>query len=221
MIKEKSVVGGAVVAAFLASLCCIGPLLFILLGVSAFGAATYFEAARPFLMGGAVLLLAAAFYWIYFKRGEATCAPGEACATKPVSRAGRMGLWVATLAVLAFAALPYFAGPLAAKIGSKKPATEQDEQEACCVAQRSGSTAAVPLTPADGMETTTFKVAGMTCVSCEATIKLALERTPGVRRAEVSYDRGEAVVEYDPHKTTPAALRDAINGTGYTVKEGK
>lgn len=224
MIKEKSVVGGAVVAAFLASLCCIGPLLFVLLGVGTFGAATYFEKARPFLMGGSVLLLAVAFYWVYFRRSEESCAPGEACATKTVSRASRIGLWVASVAVLAFAALPYFAGPLAAKIGEKKPASEQaaqTEQEDCCVARTPGAAATTaPLKPAAGMETATFKVEGMTCVSCETTIKLALERAPGVERAEVSYDRSEAVVEYDPRKTTPAALRNTINSTGYTVKEG-
>src|SRR5215212_7960084 len=157
MIKEKSVVGGAVVAAFLASLCCIGPLLFVLLGVGTFGAATYFEKARPFLMGSSVLLLAVAFYWVYFRRREETCAPGEACATKPVSRASRIGLWIASLAVLAFAALPYFAGPLAAKIGEKKPGPSeqaaQTEQDDCCVARTPGSTA--PLKPAAGMETAT------------------------------------------------------------------
>ena len=32
----------------------------------------------------------------------------------------------------------------------------------------------------------------------------------GVRRAEVSYDRSEAVVEYDPRKVTPEKIRDAI-----------
>ena len=223
MIKERSLVGGAVVAAFLASLCCIGPLLFVLLGVSAFGAATYFEKARPFLMGGSVLLLAVAFYWVYFRRREESCAPGEACSTKAVSRARRIGLWVASLAVLAFAALPYFAGPLAAKMGGKTTVgaqAAQPEQDACCVARTPRSTSATPLKPAAGMKTATFRVEGMTCVSCETTIRLALERAPGVSRAEVSYDRGEAVVKYDPEKTTPDRLRDAINSTGYTVKEG-
>ena len=71
------------------------------------------------------------------------------------------------------------------------------------------------------MQVATFKVEGMTCVSCETTIQLALERTPGVGRTEVSYDRGEAIVEYDPQKTTLNKVRDAINSTGYTVKEGK
>lgn len=219
MTRERSFVGGAVVAAFLASLCCIGPLLFVLLGVSAFGAAAYFEAARPYLMAGAVLLLAVAFYWVYFRRGEAACAPGEACATRAVSRASRAGLWVASLAVLAFAALPYFAGPLAAKLSEKTPA-EQTEQEACCAVRNPESTSPAPLTPAAGMETATFKVEGMTCASCETTIELALKRVPGVSRAEASYDRGEAVVEYDPRKATPTDLRNAINSTGYTVRQG-
>ncbi len=67
----------------------------------------------------------------------------------------------------------------------------------------------------------TFKVEGMTCVSCEITIRLALEPASRFRRSHLSYDRGEAVVEYDPQKTTPTKLRDAINSTGYTVKEGK
>jgi len=58
----------------------------------------------------------------------------------------------------------------------------------------------------------------MTCASCETTIRLALERTPGVRGAEVSYARGEAVVEYDPGTVTPEKLRDAINGTGYKAE---
>jgi copper chaperone CopZ len=64
------------------------------------------------------------------------------------------------------------------------------------------------LTTDAGMTVETLKVEGMTCVSCETTIKLALERTRGVRRAEGSYDRGGAVVEYDPKQTTHDKLRD-------------
>lgn len=218
MNKERSVTYGAVVAAFLASLCCIGPLLFAVLGVSAFGAASVFESVRPYLIGGAVLLLSVAFYWTYFRR-SAECAPGEACATKMIRRASRLGLWIASLAVLGFAMMPYVAAPLAAKISEHKTVTQPAEQDACCVAHRPSD--ATPITPAAGMETATFKVKGMTCVNCETTIKIALERTPGVRRAKVSYEHGEAVVEYDPQKTTPAKLRDAINSTGYTVEEGQ
>src|SRR5215216_5611655 len=102
MLKEKPLLGGALVAGFAASLCCIGPLLFVLLGMGSFGAATYFEFARPYLMAGAVLLLAVAYYRTYFKR-ETPCAPGRECAIKPVGGAGRLALWLATFAVLLFA----------------------------------------------------------------------------------------------------------------------
>src|SRR5258705_5179366 len=108
MMKEKAIVGGAVIAALLGSLCCIGQLLFVVLGVSAFGAATGFESVRPYLLAGSVLLLALGYYWTYF-RPSAECAPGEACATKPIGRANQLGLWVASLAWFAFAGMPYFA----------------------------------------------------------------------------------------------------------------
>jgi len=207
MIKERAFVGGAVVAGFLASLCCIGPLLFVVLGVGAFGAAAYLESARPFLLGGSVLMLAFGFYWTYIRRTE-QCEPGEACATKPINRMSRMGLWIASVAVLVFALMPYVAGPLAAKISHRNVGNEQLGKDTAAVA-----------TPR--IKQVTFKVEGMTCASCETTIKLALERTPGVRRADVSYVRGAATVDYDYDKTTPDKLRDAINKTGYKVTEGK
>ena len=97
VMKEKHLaVGGAVAAAIAASLCCVGPVLFAALGLGAFGAVSLFAAARPYLLAGAVLLLAVGFYWTYFRRQAA----GEACATKLVNRIGRVGLWIATIAVL-------------------------------------------------------------------------------------------------------------------------
>lgn len=203
MKEERIALGGAVVAAIAASLCCIGPLLFVVLGVGAFGAATAFETARPYLLGAAALLLAFGFYRTYF-RPDTTCAPGEACATKPVNRASRIALWITSVAVLAFALSPYYAGTLARRVTSE-PATA------------GGAPRAAATRPA-AVARATFKVSGMTCAGCETTIKLALEQTPGIRSSEVSYDRGEAVVEYDSNVTTPEKLRDAISQTGYPAE---
>ncbi|HKS26513.1 MAG TPA: mercuric transporter MerT family protein [Pyrinomonadaceae bacterium] len=195
--KERLATGGAVAAAVVASLCCIGPLLFVLLGLGAFGAGAAFESIRPYFLGAAVLLLAFGFYRTYFRRPEIACTTGDACATKPVSRVTRASLWVSALAVLAFALSPYYAGTLARRLNSR---TTQP------AAQRSTTARA------------TFKVTGMTCAGCEETIKLALEQTPGVRGAEVIYDRGEAVVEYDTAITDVAKIQKAIDETGYTCE---
>lgn len=197
MKKESVAVGGAVLTALGASLCCLGPLLALTFGVGAFGAATTFASARPYLLGAAVLALAFGFYRIYY--GREACAPDGTCATKPVSRTTRLSLWLASVAVLIFALSPYYVGALTRRLGPHQ------EKEAAATAQP--ATARV-----------TFNVSGMTCAGCETTIKLTLEQTPGVRRAEVSYERGEAVVEYDPNVTSTDKLRAVINETGYTCE---
>jgi len=64
-------------------------------------------------------------------------------------------------------------------------------------------------------------IEGMQCASCANGIKVMLKRTPGVISAEVSYDRREAEVEYDPSGTSPEMIIKAITNMGYkaTVKE--
>ena len=100
---------GGVVAAFLASLCCVGPLLFVSLGVGA-GLASTFEPVRPLLGVLMVVLLGAGFWAVYGRRwapapvpdarrvaaGDSECTPAGACTT-PVRRGRDMAiLWSAT-----------------------------------------------------------------------------------------------------------------------------
>lgn len=207
MRSEKLLSGSAVLAAFVASLCCVGPLLFAALGLGAFGAASVFESARPYLLGVAVLALGFGFYRTYFRRAEA-CAPAEACAAKPANKAGRAGLWIASVAVVAFALSPWYAGTLAHWFRARSATASTQPQSAQPQAAAAQQTAEAQVT---------FKVSGMTCTSCETTVRLALESAPGVRRAEVSYQRGEAVVA----KVTLAKLREVIDKTGFKAGEAK
>jgi copper chaperone CopZ len=207
MRKENIVLGGSIFAAIGASLCCVGPILFALLGVGAFGASSVFQSLRPYLLAVAVLAIAFGFYRAYFRR-EA-CAPGEACATKPLSRASRAVLWFASLAVLAFALSPYYVGHLAAAImRSKQQATSQP-----------AVTSPTENAETNYFQSVTVKVDGMDCTSCEMPIKAAVELTPGVRSADVSYERGEARVEYDAKQTDVDRIKRAIDSTGYKTKK--
>ena len=45
--------------------------------------------------------------------------------------------------------------------------------------------------------TKTLKIEGMMCGHCEMTVKKALEKLEGVSSAEVSHEKGEAVVKLD------------------------
>jgi copper chaperone CopZ len=63
-------------------------------------------------------------------------------------------------------------------------------------------------------EVITLKIDGWTCPSCEKGIRRALEAVPGVRRAEVSYASGGAVVEVEPGRVTGEQLMQAVAQAG-------
>jgi Cu+-exporting ATPase len=58
-------------------------------------------------------------------------------------------------------------------------------------------------------------VAGLTCGACIQAVEKALRAVPGVSRAIVNLAQGRASVEYDPTRTTVAALHEAIKAAGY------
>ncbi|WP_034293630.1 MULTISPECIES: mercury(II) reductase [Burkholderiales] len=61
---------------------------------------------------------------------------------------------------------------------------------------------------------TYLKITGMTCDSCAAHVKEALEKVPGVQSAIVSYPNGTAQLAIDA-RTPPDALTAAVAGLGY------
>jgi len=71
------------------------------------------------------------------------------------------------------------------------------------------------MTAAAFTKTVTIKVEGMKCEKCSSSVSKALKATEGVEDAQVSSDKGEAVIKYDDQKTNEAKLREVINGTGF------
>jgi|ERR1043166_9062681 copper chaperone CopZ len=67
----------------------------------------------------------------------------------------------------------------------------------------------------------TIHVQGMKCEKCSASVTKALKATDGVEDAQVSSDKGEAVIKYDDQKLTEAKLRDVINSTGFKAVADK
>ncbi|HKR22792.1 MAG TPA: heavy-metal-associated domain-containing protein [Pyrinomonadaceae bacterium] len=68
-------------------------------------------------------------------------------------------------------------------------------------------------------KTVTIKVSGMKCAKCSASVTKALKATEGVEDAQVSSEKGEAVVKYDDQKLNETKLKEVINGTGFKVQE--
>jgi copper chaperone CopZ len=70
---------------------------------------------------------------------------------------------------------------------------------------------------------TTLSIKGMTCGGCVAAVKLQLKRTDGVTAYEVSLEKGEAKVTYEPARTTPQKIAESVSKTGFaaSVKDEK
>ncbi len=96
-------------AGILGSLCCVGPLLAVSLGLGGgvVGTLVAFDPYRPLFVAIALGALAYAGWKIHRKPAVA-CAPGTVCTEPRVNRM-YMGLfWVVTVAVLALLAAPYY-----------------------------------------------------------------------------------------------------------------
>lgn len=102
---------GGVVAAIAASLCCIGPLVLVLLGVGGawVGNLAVLEPFRPWFLGAALVALFLAWKRIYRAPDAAACTPGSLCALPQTNRLYKVLFWiVAALIALAFV-FPYLA----------------------------------------------------------------------------------------------------------------
>lgn len=99
----------AIGAAFLASLCCIGPILFVTLGVGA-GLASQFEPLRPVFVVLTIGLLAMGFYSVYGRRPAVGTAAARgvvsSCAIPRSRTRDKVILWIAAAVVLIVLTFP-------------------------------------------------------------------------------------------------------------------
>lgn len=65
------------------------------------------------------------------------------------------------------------------------------------------------------METTTIPVKGMTCMGCVSSVQRVLNAIEGVTKAEVSLQKEQAAVTYDPAKANLQTIKSAIEDAGY------
>ena len=105
--------GGALLtgglAAILASTCCLGPLVLIMLGFSGawIGSLAALEPYRPIFIGVAVVALF--FAWRRIWRPVAVCTSAEICAVPQVKRAYKFLFGVVAVLVLIALGFPYVA----------------------------------------------------------------------------------------------------------------
>lgn len=65
------------------------------------------------------------------------------------------------------------------------------------------------------MKSLELKIDGMHCEGCASTIQTVLSLAPGVKSANVSFEKGAASILYDPKDTDPTQLAAAIENAGF------
>ncbi len=105
---KRPLIGG-IVAAIGASLCCVGPLVLLSLGVGGawVGNLTALTPYRPLFIGITLIFLALAFRKLYLV--PQTCTPGTACADPATRRHQRLLFWVVSGVLLLLLAFPWMA----------------------------------------------------------------------------------------------------------------
>ncbi|MEE9224949.1 MAG: mercuric transporter MerT family protein [Bacteroidota bacterium] len=180
--------GGSIVAAFVASLCCVGPIGLAILGLGGVGLFTALGEYRLYIMGGTVVLLALAFYLTYKKR-EVVCEDGT-CKVQSAGKWNKIAVWVGAVVVTFFLIFPYL----------------------------DISSGAVTGTGGTAIQTAVLNVEGMTCTSCNTAVEIALKKNEGVVEAKASYEKNTAVVRYDPTRVSGEDLVNSVNELGYVAE---
>ena len=186
-------IGAGLIAAFVASLCCVTPVVAFLAGIS--GVASTFswvEPFRPYLIGLTALLLSFAWYQKLKPQWDPECA----CEENPSFWQTKKFLGMVTVLAGLLLAFPYYSDAFF---------PNQQNQEVVYVQESQ-------------VETVTFIIEGMTCAGCEATVENAASSVEGVLIVDASYDTGKATIKYDRSKADHEKIIDAIDKTGFTVK---
>lgn len=108
-LDEKTTLWASVLAAIGASVCCVGPLVLLALGISGAWVSnlTAIEPYRPFFIGLTLLFLGLSFRKLYLM--PQVCTHGTPCANPKTRQRQRLLFWVVAFLLMGLLAVPLFA----------------------------------------------------------------------------------------------------------------
>jgi len=175
-----------ILSATIASICCLGPLLLILLGLGSLGIGAAIGRYHWYFIIAALFLLT--FAWRSYLKKKKSC-DLKTCKMEN-KKITLFTLIMSTLIVAIFVALNIYTYVVQKDFADERTGTEL-------------------------IETAIIPVEGMTCFTCEIAVSSSLKKVKGVVSANASAKEGKAHVKYDPSKTSIRQLIEAINKTGY------
>ncbi|MBT33740.1 MAG: heavy metal transporter [Thalassobius sp.] len=197
MKTDKKLISLGLLTAISASLCCITPILALLAGTSGLASTfSWLNPLRPVFIGVTVLILAFAWSQKLKPQKQIDCDCNTVEKTPFIQSKKFLG--IVTILTGVMLSFPSFAHVFYPKSENKTIAVE-------------------PV----NIKITEFKVTGMTCTGCEEHVNHEVNKLSGIINTKVSYESGNAIIEFDESKTDKEAIAEAIAKTGYSVTDQK
>lgn len=183
-------------SALIASLCCLGPLFLVLLGISAVSTAVGIGYYRTYFLAGGILFFAINLAYYIKRKRTLIC---EGCnSSQEESRRLISVIFLATASFLIiYGLIIYFMVPRIA------PVIYQKGNPAKIL-----SSVARP--SVNEIEKVNLKIEGMDCAGCAIGIENTLKDLAGVSNAKVEYPQGNGFVEYNPQLIALEKIIEAI-----------
>ena len=197
MKSENKLAGFGLLTAISASLCCITPVLALLAGTSGLASTfSWLDPLRPYLIGLTVWVLGFAWYQKLKPQKQIDCD----CDTTEKTPFIQTKKFLATVTVFAglMLAFPTYTHVFFPQTENTTVVTDQSK-----------------------IQTTEFKINGMTCSGCEEHVNQEVNKLTGIIQTTVSYENGNAIIEFDQAQTEIEEIEEAIEKTGYSVTDKK
>jgi len=188
--KDKFLTTGSVLTALLSSLCCIGPLVLVGLGIGSTALFLEFNSLRPYLIGLALIFLTPAIYFTYKKR-EIKCEDGS-CKFQSANKWNKIVVWFAAFAVLFFISFPYF--------GFDASAANNDNKQY------------------ENFKSVNLKIYNMDCEACARGLESQLKKIDGVKEAKINFVEKDGTIDFDSSKVNKENLIQLLEAEGFPAK---
>jgi len=185
-----------ILGALAAVLCCLGPLIPILLGVGGAAALFGLDRFKPLFIGLGLLILAAASWAAVRKQNRCCTAPSRKRNAQTVAMI--FGIGIGFYLLLQYAFVPAIASVASSRLAAAHQSAEN-------------------VSPAAG-EVVQLRIDGMTCAGCAIGIERALLDIPGVLSAKVNWQTGIGAVSIVTGKVLPEDLIKAKVQDQYTLR---
>lgn len=191
--KKGGLVG--ILTGLLASLCCITPVVLILLGLGSASFAFSFIGLKPYFLVASILMLAVSF-WFYFRKRKCGFLAGVKSPFVLTTLAVHLILFIGSLYLLLPMVGPY--------VFEKRLALSQD------VAQH-------PPSCHLQLNIVSKSFNSLTCTSCQAALKYKLGQNPGVYTAEVDLGKSQALIHYNKEKVSSNQILKSVP-SGFKIR---